>query len=92
MPGPFDERAVLCDNPLAVNNFRASVFVFLIALSAASGCEKTNDVPRLADEALVMAKSYQERFDDLARRAEAINPSRLGTTEVQRIYQQAQAT
>lgn len=64
----------------------------LLALIAASGCEKTNDVPRLQDEALAMAKGYQERFDELAHRAEAINPASLGTTEVQRAYQQARST
>jgi hypothetical protein len=64
----------------------------LLALFTASGCEKVNDVPRLKDEALTMASGYQERFDDLAHRAAAINPDRLTTTEVQRVYLQAKST
>ena len=64
----------------------------LVALFTASGCEKVNDVPHLKDEALTMASGYQERFDDLAHRAAAINPDRLTTTEVQRVYLQAKST
>jgi len=96
MPRPFDERAVLCDNPLAVTNLHAVVsfplLSALFALFTASGCEKINDVPRLRDEALTIAAGYQERFDDLAHRAAAINPDRLTTTEVQRVYLQAKST
>jgi len=71
-PRPFDERAVLCDNPLAVTNFRVFMFAPLLALLAASGCEKTNDVPHLKDEALATAKDYQQRFEELTRRADMI--------------------
>jgi hypothetical protein len=77
---------------VAVNHFRAFVLLSLLALSAAPGCEKTNDIPRLHDEALVMAKGYQQRFDELAHRVETIDPSRLTTSEVQRVYQQAKST
>lgn len=63
----------------------------LVPLLVLIGCEKTNDMPHLQDEALAMAKRYQQRFDDLAHRAEAINPASLGTTEVQRVYQQARS-
>ena len=62
-PRPFDERAVLCDNPLAVTNLHAVVSSYLLAallaLFTASGCEKINDVPRLRDEAVTMANGYQ---------------------------------
>jgi hypothetical protein len=97
MHRPFDERAVLCDNRRAVKNFRSVVspLVFGILL-AVSGCEKSNDTPRLQDEARATAKEYQERFDELAHRAEAI--SKRGNTlradpqssaEAQRVYRQA---
>jgi len=95
-PRPFDERAVLCDNPGAVTNLHAVVSLpvlsALLALCTASGCEKVNDVPRLKDEALTMASGYQERFDDLAHRAAAIKPDRLTTSEAQRVYLQAKST
>jgi len=48
------------------------VLTTLLALAAAAGCEKTNDIPRLQEEAVATAKSFQERFDELAHRAEAI--------------------
>jgi len=93
---PFDERSVLCDNPLAVNNFRALVCFLLLALIAASGCEKTNDVPRLRDEALATAKDYQQRVDELqhradeiARHANTLPPDALNTADAQRVFRQA---
>jgi hypothetical protein len=69
---PFDERAVLCDNRRAVSNFRAVVFLPVLALLAVSGCEKTNDMPRLQDEALATQASYQARAEDLVQRANAV--------------------
>lgn len=97
-PRPFDERAVLCDNPLAVNNFRVFVFVPLLVLLAASGCEKTNDVPHLKDEALATAKDYQQRFDELTRRADTIGrrinalpPDTLNSADAKRVYARAMA-
>jgi hypothetical protein len=111
MPRPFDERAVLCDNPGAVIHPRAvrssarSTPLALVlatvvgALLAASGCEKANDVPRLQDEARATAKAYQDRFDELSRRAERI--SKRGNTlradaphsaDAQRVYRQAVST
>ncbi len=75
-----------------MTNLHAVVSSALLALLAASGCEKVDDVPRLRDEALTTATGYQERFDDLAHRAAAIKPDRLTTTEVQRVYQQAKTT
>lgn len=71
-PCPFDERAVLCDNPRAVSNFRAVVFLSMFALLAVSGCEKVNDLPRLQEEALATQASYQERTDELVQRANAV--------------------
>jgi hypothetical protein len=71
---------------------RALLVFPLLASIAASGCEETNDVVRLQDEALVMAKAYQQRFDELAHRADAIDPQTLSTAEVQRVYQHARST
>lgn len=104
---PFDERAVLCDNPGAVihpRTVRSTLSVTLLGtlfgtLLAASGCEKANDVPRLQDEARATAKTYQERFDELSRRAERI--SKRGNTlradaphsaDAQRVYREAVTT
>ena len=83
-----------------MNHLRAFLSVPLLALivasglasGAASGCAKPNDLPRLEEEALVMAKGYQQRFDDLARRVDAIAPGRLRTTEVQKVYEEAKST
>jgi hypothetical protein len=57
------------------SNLRVTLFGLLLAVS---GCEKANDVPRLQDEARATAKAYQERFDELGHRAEAI--SKRGNT------------
>lgn len=83
-----------------MNNSRAFVsftLLILLALIAASGCDKTNDVPHLKDEALATAKDYQQRFDELAHRAEAIGrrgstlpPDTLNSAGAQRVYRQAQ--
>jgi alkanesulfonate monooxygenase SsuD/methylene tetrahydromethanopterin reductase-like flavin-dependent oxidoreductase (luciferase family) len=81
-----------------VNNFRAFVCFPLLALIAVFGCEKANDVPRLKDEAMATAKNYQQRFDELAHRAEALSqrgsalpPDTLNSANAQRIYRQAQS-
>jgi hypothetical protein len=55
-----------------VSNFRAVVFLPVLALLAASGCEKTNDLPRLQDEALATQASYQARTDELVQRANTV--------------------
>jgi hypothetical protein len=44
----------------------------LVVLIAASACDRTSDLPRLQDEALAAARDYQQRFDELAHRAEAL--------------------
>ena len=75
-----------------MTNLHAVVSSALLALLAASGCEKVDDVPHLRDEAVTLANLYHERFDDLAHRAAAINPDRLTTTEARRVYQQAKIT
>jgi len=46
----------------------------LVALMAASGCEKPNDLPRLQDEAVATAKILQQRLDELSQRAAALGP------------------
>jgi len=63
---------------------------------AASGCEKTNDLPRLKDEALATAKTYQEQLDDLMHRAQMVGqrlttlPAQaLNSAVAQRTYQGA---
>jgi chromosome segregation ATPase len=79
-----------------VNNFRALVSFTLLALLAASGCEKTNDVPRLRDEVLATAKDYQQRVDELqhradeaARRANTLPRDALNSADAQRVFRQA---
>lgn len=71
----------------------------LVASLAATGCEKPNDLPRLQDEALATAKIYQQRLDDLARRATALGPRVAAlpsdapdSARARQIYQQALAT
>lgn len=82
---------------MAVNYSHAFVSFTLLAWIAASGCGKTNDVPRLKDEALATARAYQQRFDELAHRAEVIGrrgntlpPDTLNSADAQRVYRQAQ--
>ena len=69
-----------------MNNFRcvvsASSLLALLAALAVSGCEKTNDLPVLKDEAVATAKTYQEQLDDLAHRAQVIG-QRLNTLPAQ---------
>ena len=83
-----------------MNNFRRVVFVSplwaLLAALAVSGCEKANDLPRLKDEALATAKTYQEQVDDLAHRAQVVGhrlstlPAQaLNSATAQRAYQGA---
>jgi len=79
-----------------VNNFRAFVLFPLLALIAASGCEKTNDVPRLRDEVLATIKNYQQRVDELqhradeiARRANTLPPDALNSADAQRVFRKA---
>jgi len=95
-PSPFDERAVLCDNPRAVIHLRSLVALPLLAVLAAAGCEKTNDVPRMQDDAQAVAKTYQDEIDDLARRAQAtgrrigaLPPEALSNSAVQHTFQEA---
>jgi len=95
MRSPFDERAVLCDNRRAVIHLRSLVALPLLAVLAAAGCEKTNDVPRMQDDAQAIAKTYQEAVDDLARRAQAtgrrigaLPPEALSNSGVQRTFQE----
>lgn len=90
--------------PLVVNPLRTivSVTVFpamLLAALVASGCEKTNDLPRLQDEALATAKDYQQRFDELSHRAAALGqrgnalpPETLNSADARRVFQQALVT
>jgi hypothetical protein len=52
---------------------RALLLALLVAsVIAASGCARTDDLPRLQDEALAVARTYQQRFDELGERAEAL--------------------
>ena len=68
----------------------------LIALIAASGCEKTNDVPRLREEVMATTKDYQQRVDELqhradetARRANTLPRDALNSADAQRVFRQA---
>jgi hypothetical protein len=62
----FDERAVLCDNPLAVLVRLVLLSILLVA------CDAPSDLPHLQDTARAMVKDFENRFDDLARRVELI--------------------
>jgi hypothetical protein len=71
----------------------------LVALLAASGCQKPNDLPRLQDEAVATAKILQHRIDELSHRAAALGPRVAALTPdvpdgatARRLYQQALAT
>jgi hypothetical protein len=68
------------------------VAVFAVLALAAVACEKVNDVPRLQDEALEVAKGYQLRFGDLTRRADAIALDRVTGTDARWAYAQARST
>jgi uncharacterized coiled-coil DUF342 family protein len=79
-----------------VTNPRALVFFLLLALTAASGCEKTNDVPRLRDEVLATTQEYQQRVDELqhradeiAQRANTLPRDALNSADAQRVFRQA---
>jgi hypothetical protein len=90
-----------------VNNFRSLVsyvprpasslaLLALGALLAVAGCDKANDLPRMKDEALATAKTYQAQVDELARRAQAIGkraatlPAQaLNSASAQKTYQEA---
>jgi hypothetical protein len=91
MPRRFDEPAVFCHN-LTVPHPRPVVLLALIALAAAAGCEKANDVPRMQDEALEVAKAYQVRVGELTRRADAIHLDQLSAADAKLAYVQARST
>jgi hypothetical protein len=46
----------------------------LLALLAQPACDKPNDLPRMQDELLASVQGYRARFDELKRRADAIEP------------------
>lgn len=82
---PFDERAVLCDNQRAVNKHCSVTSIRLLALlgllalvAPALGCGQPNDVPHMQEEALAAKARYQERVDELVRRAQLVG-QRLGS-------------
>jgi hypothetical protein len=55
-----------CDQPPAVMKHLALCLV--LALAAATGCSKTNDLPVLEDDATAMVKFYTPRLDGLEAR------------------------
>jgi hypothetical protein len=71
----------------------------LVAVLAASGCQKPNDLPRLQDEAVATAKIFQHRVDELSHRAAALGPRVAALTAdvpdgdtARGLYRQALAT
>ena len=64
-PSPFDSHAGFCENP-------AVKHILVVVLSLLAACGKANDMPAMKAETEGMLKSYQVRFDDLNRRADAI--------------------
>jgi hypothetical protein len=87
-----------------VTNLRTSVLSPLlaliaasfVALIAASGCEKTNDVPHLRNEALAVKADYEQRFDELrhrtegiARHARSLPPDTTNGGDAQQAYRKA---
>jgi hypothetical protein len=86
-----------------VNNFRSLVSYVsrlaspLAALTvgavlAVSGCDKSNDLPHMKEEALATAKTYQEQIDDLTRRAQVLGQRATAVpriASVRKTYQEA---
>lgn len=75
---------------------RALALALGVALLAALGCGRPSDVPHLEAEIQVTTKAYEARFDELARRAEAIRErgtrlaaGTLNSAEAQRLYTRA---
>ena len=78
-------------------NLRAAVSPLVLGiLLAVSACARPHDLPQLQEEARVVKDGYQERLDELVRRAQAI--SKRGETlradaansaEAQRVYRHA---
>jgi hypothetical protein len=71
---------------------------YLAVALAVTGCEKTNDLPRLQEEALATANRYQERLDELSRRillagqrAGAMRDA-IDAPNAARVYQKARAS
>ena len=56
---------------LTVRHLRSAA---LLALIAASACDKPNDLPRMQDELSASIQSYRARFEALEHRADAIEP------------------
>jgi hypothetical protein len=56
-----------------VTHLRSAVFLSLLAVLAVTGCEKTNDMPRLQEEATATAASYKERIEELIQRGQALS-------------------
>jgi hypothetical protein len=55
-----------------VTHLRSAVFFTLLAALAVTGCEKTNDMPRLQEEATATAASYKERIEELIQRGQTL--------------------
>jgi hypothetical protein len=80
-----------------VTHLRAAlVSISLALLPAASGCARPNDTPRLQEEARQVAAEFQERFEELAHRAEAISrhgnsvrADAANSADAQRVYREA---
>jgi len=73
-------------NLAVIDRLPSWLVVVVLGLAA---CERPNDLPALQDEALAIARSYEDRFDELAHRAAAIRREALTTADAQKAYERA---
>jgi hypothetical protein len=66
--------------------------VLLFVVVGSGACGQASDVAVLQDEALAVARSYQERVEALVHRASMIQPGELTELTAQRTFQQAAST
>jgi hypothetical protein len=68
-----------------------SIAMFAMAV-VLGGCEKTSDLGAMKQEALGIAGHYKQRFDDLSRRADALDQRTKSVPETTPGFQIARAT
>lgn len=82
----------------SVTTFPLLALLALLAGPALAGCEQPNDVPHMQEEARASKTRYQERVDELVRRAQlagqrlAALPREAADPTVRRVFQQARTT
>jgi hypothetical protein len=80
MPRSFDPRPALCHDRFPVQRPRLPVRLAALAwlglAAAVGGCDRPDDRPVLRQEALVTARDYEHRLDDLQQRTDEIDHRR----------------